>query len=285
MIPIVSPNAGSIPYKLDSISWRKPGLVEVEVSCYALSDGFTMPADPDVRDHFVLENNVVPRLEARRVRHEGTVMRVSWVFRAGREIPDSPTDRQTSDTKSQWSLNVSLTQEPITCHPNLMTIMEVGGGVIKDGEVDFPRMLNGAKNPYYGTRDFLVPGVTMTCETVEPGSNMSFSQINKLGYSQKDGIEQKPVGKGGADIAFKFVDMSKGAGRKPWILIEHNVRRAGLEQAESKTWRYGGVAGWADPIYNDSWSFRGSSSSNNGSSNNGSSSGIGGGSQSPMGAV
>jgi hypothetical protein len=280
MKPLVSPNAGSIPYKLDSISWRKPGLVEVEVSCYALSDGFTMPADPVAEEYFELEENVKPRLEARRVRNEGTVTRVSWVFRAGREMPDSPTDRQTSDTKSQWGLNVSLMQEPITCHPNLMRIMEVGGGIIKDGEVDFPRMLNGEKNPYYGTRDFLVPGVTMSCETIEPSSNMSFSQIDKLGYSLKGGIEQKPTGKGGADIAFKFVDMSKGEGRKPWLLVEHNVRRAGFEQAESKTWRYGGVAGWADPMYNADYSFGNTSGGGNGGNGVG-----GGGNQAPLGAV
>jgi hypothetical protein len=276
MKPVVSPDARSIPYKLDSISWRKPGILEVEISCFALTDGFTKPSDPNVGD-FVDFGDVTPVLEGYRRQNLGTATRVVWVFRAGKEIPDSPTDRQISDTKSQWSMDVSLMQAPLTTHPNLMQIMEVGGGVLRDGEVDFPRMINGAKNTYYGTTDFLVPSVTMSCDTIEPSSNMSFNQIDGLGYSRRDGEEQKPIGKGGADIAFKFVDVSKPTGRRAWLLISHTVRRAGTQQYESKTWRYGGVLGWADPMYDEDYSFSNSNSS--------SSPGLGGNSQSPMGAT
>jgi hypothetical protein len=258
--------SGTPPYKLDSISWRKPGILEVEISAYAPSEGFVMPAAPDVNNH-VAFTGVTPVLEAVRARNEGVATRVSWVFRAGQELPDSPTDRQESDKKSQWAMDVSLMQVPITVHPNLKTIMEVGGGVFRDGEVDFPRMLNGANNPYYGTSDFLVPSVTMTCQTVEASSGMSFSQIDKLGYSRKGGAIQNPVGKGGAAVGFGFVSMSKGEGRRPWLLVEHSVRRAGNEQYESKTWRYGGVMGWADAVYDADYNFNNTtnSSGNSGS--------------------
>ena len=270
MIPIVSPNAGSIPYKLDSISWRKPGILEVEISCYALSQGFTgMPADPDIKNFVAF--TATPVLEAKRIYNQGVATRCVWVFRAGEELPDSPTDRQEQDKKSQWSMDVSLMQVPITVHPKLKAIMEVGGGVLRDGEVDFPRMLNGKKNPYYGTSDFLVPSVTMSCQTVEVSSSMSFTQVDKLGYSRKGGVEQKPVAKGGGAHGFTFVDSSPPpAGRRAWILIEHNVRRSGSEQYESKTWRYGGVRGWADAMYDNDFSFSNTSSN---STNN----------QSPMG--
>jgi len=261
---------GTPPYKLESISWRKPGILEVEVSTYALSQGFTMPAAPLIKDYVTF--SITPVLEAVRARNEGVATRVSWVFRAGQEMPDSPTDRQEDDKKSQWSMEVSLMQVPITVHPNLKQIMEVGGGVFRDGEVDFPRLLNGAKNPYYGTSDFVVPSVTMTCQTVEVSSGMSFTQIDKLGYSKKADVVQDPVGKNGAAIGFGFVSMSKGEGRRPWLLVEHSVRRAGSEQYESKTWRYGGVMGWADPMYDADYSFSNTSGGN-------------GGSQSPMGAV
>jgi hypothetical protein len=254
--------SGTPPYKLDSISWRKPGILEVEISIGVLSRGFTMPAAPKVNDYIDFKD-LTPALEAVRTRNEGVATRVSWVFRAGQEMPDSPTDRQEYDRKSQWSMDVSLMQVPITVHPNLKQIMEVGGGVFKDGEVDFPRMLNGAKNPYYGTSDFLVPSVAMTCQTIEPSSGMSFSQINKLGYSRKDGVVQNPVGKGGVAIGFGFVDINKGEGRRPWLLAEHSVRRAGNEQYESKAWRYGGVLGWADPIYDADYSFNNTNSSAN----------------------
>jgi hypothetical protein len=245
---------GTPPYKLDGISWRRPGVLEVQISIYALSKGFTMPATPKIAD-YVDFTGIVPVMEVRRVRNEGVATRVEWVFRAGKEMPDSPTDRQESDKKSQWSMEVSLMQLPITVHPNLKQIMEVGGGVFKDGEVDFPRMLNGAKNPYYGTSEFLVPGVTMTRQLIEVGSVMSFPQIDKLGYSRRDRVVQNPEGQLGADIAFKFVGNSNQEGRLPWLLVDHSVRRAGSEQYESKTWRYGGVVGWPDPIYDADYSF------------------------------
>jgi hypothetical protein len=254
--------SGALPYKLDSISWRKPGILEVQISTYALSQGFVMPEAPLIEDHINFPD-ITPVLEVRRVRNEGVATRVEWVFRAGQEMPDSPTDRQEYDRKSQWSMDVSLMQMPITVHPNLKNIMEVGGGVFRDGEVDFPRMLNGARNPYYGTSEFVVPSVTMTCQTIEVSSGMSFAQIDKLGYSRKGQVVQNPVGRGGEAIGFAFVSMSKGEGRRPWLLVEHSVRRAGNEQYESKTWRYGGVMGWADPIYDDDYTFTNTSSSSN----------------------
>lgn len=270
--PVMSVVSGATPiYKLDSISWRKPGILEVEISSYALSLGFTgMPADPDIKNFVTF--TVTPMLEARRIYNQGVATRCVWIFRAGEELPDSPTDRQEQDKKSQWSMDVSLMQVPITVHPNLKTIMEVGGGVLREGEVDFPRMLKGKKNPYYGTTDFLVPSLTMSCQTIEASSGMSFAQVDKLGYSRKGGVEQKPLGKNNQAHGFSFVDNSPPpTGRRAWILVEHNVRRAGNEQYESKTWRYGGVMGWADPMYDAEYSFNNSSNS---STNN----------QSPMGA-
>ena len=246
--------SGALPYRLDSISWRKPGILEVQISTYALSRGFVMPAAPLIEDHINFPD-ITPVMEVRRVRNEGVATRVEWVFRAGQEMPDSPTDRQDRDKKSQWSMDVSLMQMPITVHPNLKKIMEVGGGVFKDGEVDFPRMLNGAKNPYYGTSEYVLPSVTMTCQTIEVSSGMSFTQIDKLGYSRKGQKDQNPVGKGDADIGFTFVSKGESGGRRPWLLVEHSVRRAGNEQYESKTWRYGGIMGWPDPIYNDDYTF------------------------------
>ena len=266
MIPVVS---GKPPYKLESISWRKPGVLEIEISCYALSQGFVRPAIPKIKD-FVDFGDVVPVLEAIRTANQGIATRCSWIFRAGSELPDSPQDRQETDRKSQWSMDVSLMQVPLTVHPNLKTIMEVGGGVLRDGEVDFPRMLNGNKNPYYGTTDFLVPSVTMSCQTIEVSSGMSFAQVDKLGYSRKGNVEQKPVSKTGGDPGFVFVDVTMSTGRRPWLLVEHNVRRSGSEQLESKTWRYGGVLGWADPMYDADYSFSNTSSQGN--------------TQSPMGA-
>ena len=257
MNPVVS---GTPPYKLESISWRKPGVLVIEISCYALSQGFVRPAIPKIKD-YVDFGDVVPVLEAIRTANQGIATRCSWIFRAGSELPDSPQDRQEQDKKSQWSMDVSLMQVPITVHPNLKTIMEVGGGVLRDGEVDFPRMLNGNKNPYYGTTDFLVPSVTMSCQTIEVSSAMSFAQVDKLGYSRKGNVEQKPVSKTGGDPGFAFVNVTMTTGRRPWILVEHNVRRSGSEQLESKTWRYGGVLGWADPMYDADYSFSNTSSS------------------------
>jgi hypothetical protein len=263
MEPVIKTNSTQT-YKLDSVSWTKPGVIEVQISAYFLSTDAQTPAKPNVNEYVEFEGPagpLTPSLQAVSVRNQGVANLAVWIFRAGKALPDSPTDKQEDDKGSKWTMDVSLMQIPIARHPNLKRIMEVGGGVFKDGEVDFPRMLNGAKNPYYGTSDFLLAGVTMTREIIrQAGEAVSYDEIDCLGYSNKNGVEQHPAGWREGDINTGFAFMSAlnwpgSAKRRSWLLVEQNHRKVGAERVETKTWRYGGVMGWPDALYDDGFDY------------------------------
>ena len=262
MEPIIKTNT-SQTYKLDSVSWTKPGVIEVQISAYFLSTDAKVPGNPDVNEYVEFKSangSVTPQLQAVSVRNQGVAKLAVWIFRAGMALPESPSDSQEDDKGSKWTIDVSLMQIAIARHPNLKRIMEVGGGIFKEGEIDFPRVLNGNKNPYYGTSDFLVAGVTMTREVVkQSGEAITYDEIDCLGYSNKNGVVQHPMGWQEGDINTGFAFMAalnwSGSARRAWLLVEQNIRKVGAERVETKVWRYGGVMGWPDALYDGGFDY------------------------------
>ena len=250
---------------LESISWQKPGVVRVEVSQYMLSRDYPKknPAVPKVSD-FIDLDKLVLRFVASSVRRDGISMKWTWAWVGGWTNLYSPTDRQPEDQRQEvWSMNVSMMQIPISQHPNIMNIKEIYGGVIKDGSIEFPRYLNsGQENPYYGITSFYCPGIELSVEAVRPGfgaEGLSFPQIDSVGVS-----EWIPAAPSGVASGFAFVAPKAASNRKPWLLVEHSVRRTGAQHVESKTWRYGGVLGWLDQLYDLDWSYSKKSSGSSG---------------------
>lgn len=171
----------------------------------------------------------------------GVAKRHTWLFRKGKALPSGGGGANGGGTSEYWSMNVSLMQVPITSHPNLKKILAAGGGVLRQGEVEWPRYVNGVKNTWYGISGFLVPGVSVTKETIKPGGNgdadkLSFTEVDEVGYSE-------------SRLAGGFYAPGAGAKRKPWVLESHTLKSAGNEFRETKVWRYGGVIGWLDMIY------------------------------------
>jgi hypothetical protein len=172
----------------------------------------------------------------------GVARKHTWLFRKGKALPWAvgAGGANGGANSEYWSMNVSLMQVPITSHPNLKKILDAGGGVLRQGEVEWPRYLNGVKNSWYGISGFLVPGVSVTKETIKSArgvaEKLSFTEVDDVGYSE-------------GRLAGGFYAPGAGAKRKPWVLESHTLSSAGNEFRETKVWRYGGVIGWLDMIY------------------------------------
>lgn len=152
----------------------------------------------------------------------------------------------------QWTISANTMQVPIETHPSLKNIMSAGGGVFQEGQLKFPRYIGTEKNPWYGVTDFLFPSITVSVELPPINSSLDFKMLRHVGTSNF----QPPD-----DSGFKIFSVQAQQGRKPWILIDVAAIKKGRKLVERRSWRWGGVAGWADPIYDQDWSGGGGNSS------------------------
>jgi len=234
----------SATYKLENVQWRRPGIQELEISTL-IKHGDPIPPLPEPKDYLA---GYAGQMVERRVERQEIADKITWKFRRGLRLPDfvSPPPPGGNDG-TFWTMDVALGQQPITSHPNLQAIMAAGGGVLKQGEVEWPRYLNEVKNPWYGTNSFLFPSVTVSKEEIRLGvsntNGLSFTEVDEVGYS----TSSLDTG------AFPGASGGGGKGRKPWILESHTLSKVGNELRERKTWRHGGVLGWADQIYDKNW--------------------------------
>lgn len=237
-------NSMQYPVRLESFRWNKPGVAEavyVQTVPYA-AQGKKDGQKPDGQNPDGLGTGLpFPMvLVGTSVRNLGIHVEKRWIYRAGSQILRSPTDQSPGGKHhEQWSMDVSLMQVPLTMHPQIGQIKTQYKGIIKDGEIKFaPYLDNGAINPFYNQRDFYSPAVSMSVQYVVPGSySPSAGDLVSLGTSETPDS-------GG----FNFGGRAP-KGRSPWLLVEKAVRKKGNDRVETKTWRYGGQAGWLDPIY------------------------------------
>jgi hypothetical protein len=237
-------------YTLSSVTWQKPGKITIKISCVREGTvGAGMPGLPVVKDYF--EIPIALRFERSLQRFEGGVMYCEWEFEGGSGDLSSPTDRNPDKLQrgEQWGMSVDMMQVPLAAHPDASTIMKSYGGLIKGGEIVFGRYFNNKKNPYYGQSGFYFPTVTLEVQCIMPAlSVVSFSQVDQVGRNDAD--LTSPNGK---KSGFGFESVTAPTGRKPWILAAHTVRQVGNERQETKSWRWGGIPGWVDPIYDPDW--------------------------------
>lgn len=243
-------------YKLDSVTWTKPGKTVVVMS--SIREGIVgagFPAAPNIKDYIDIEG-IALRLMSVSQKFEEGVMYCKWNYECGWDNISSPTDRNNDAAArgEQWSMSVDMTQVPLAQHPDASTIMKTYGGSIKGGELVFGRYFNNKKNPYYGVSSFYFPTVTLEvqCITRDPGGGgLSFAQVDEVGRNDASLLSPKGLSSG-----FSFASNATATvGRKPWILTSHTVKQTGFERLEAKSWRWGGVTGWLDAIYDPDWTY------------------------------
>ncbi len=230
-------------YALKSINWRRPGQIDVVISAVGKKDeSFAAPGPGQHVPGFGGR-----LIQTERIERGKNISERVWTFRWAKALPLPGGGGGGGGGGSDvfWSMDVSLMQAPITSHPNLKNILAAGGGTIKNGEIDWPQYIKGQKNPWYGTSDFLIPSVRVTKEFVDAGGSggkLSMNSIDEVGYSE-------------ASLASGFTTAASfGVGRKAWLLESHSARSSGEGYQAARTWRYGGVLGWLDAVYQkDYW--------------------------------
>ena len=229
--------------RLESISWRKPAFIEITLSQYEDPDKpFEVPALGKFTD--IVATFVGSRIEVR----DG-VRRRFIIYRAGKDILDSPTDRQDQVyRREQWSMNTVLTQRDIQRHPNFPALKKkYNGSVLAGDRVVWPRYIQepGNKekkvipNPMFGVRSFLAPEVEVSVEKGKlSGVSMDFTQINEVGYTDEP-----------TSFAFFAPSTAEPKTWANWILVEKSFTVAGVDRMERWAWRSAWGEGWPKAVY------------------------------------
>jgi hypothetical protein len=252
---------GTPYFWLDSVSWRKPGVLEIRISEYVLFENVFKDAKvPAVKDFFNAPPGVRPQLEGYETGWRDGYYTRTWVFREGVESPRSPRDSSPAYKGAhaeQWSISATVMQVPIETHPNLKAIIKAGGGVFSDGRLEFPRYLGEIKNPWYGTTDFLFPSVMVSVELPPVGEALDFSTLQYLGttdFAPQGAKSRSGDRAGAAETGFPAIDnVTAMKNRKPWLFINSSAVKRGRKLIVRRQWSWGGRAGWADPIYKSDW--------------------------------
>jgi hypothetical protein len=235
---------GTFLHYLDSVTWIKPGFLDVRIAQiipYHLGSAGTAP---DVEDFF-LGSPAPLYLEGWDLSHQGGYWIKKWIFKTAAEIPRNPGDTSPERMHAeQWSMSGTVMQVPIENHPNLSAIVAAGGGVFSDGRLEFPRYLGARKNPWYGVSDYLFPSIVLSFEKISQAGGLDFDSLMFLGSTN---YPPSP------DKQFSFLSQSALTGRKPWLLTDAGAILRGRKIVERWTWRWGGAAGWADPLYDQNW--------------------------------
>lgn len=221
---------------LKSFRWVKPGIAEARV----IEEGCLPDSTPSTAS---VSLPIAMSLESYEEDWNEGIGTRTWIYRAGRDLPKSPSDPNGDGPSEVWSIDVSLVEKPLVSHANIEAIMSKYGGVLKGGTVEFAQKLSDGKaNPLYGVDSYLFPAVMVTVEKTSPGVPVSLSTIKKLGY-----IDTIPAS------GFGCLGSLSG-GDKKFLLVEHNVRREGNDTVERQVWRWGGIGGWVKQIYQkDYW--------------------------------
>lgn len=239
IIPVNGSAGLSDTTKLESISWQKPGMIEITLS--QLED----PEKPADAPNLSLFTDLHAILVGSKVEFSEGVRRRFFTYRRGQNIMRSPTDRQSGNHQEEWSVNTTLSERQIQRHPKFLTLKKKYNGSVVNEVVIWPRHIQDPastekkiiKNPFFGVRMFLTPSITVTVQRGTGGGNsMDFSQLNEVGYIDAP-----------TDFSFFAVpvnDRTHGA----WILTERSFRSAGGERLEQWAWQ-SSVDGFPKAIY------------------------------------
>ncbi|NBQ47244.1 MAG: hypothetical protein EBU33_02155 [Sphingobacteriia bacterium] len=243
--------------RLEGLSWKKPGVVEIQISNTMLYSNLNKDFQPQSKAYTPFDGVAV----GRSINRVGKMAIVMWRFVLGRPIDRAEGDRSPDGMHAeQWSMRAGLGEEDLIRHPNINSIMDKYDGFVLRNRVRFNRYLSTkdkagnakqSKNPYYGTKGYFVPSIEFTLERPR-GGGISFSNVSNLGH-----VDFPPL-----DANFRFTeaastDKMRAGLSSPWIIVRHSYSKEGARCTESKTWKYGGARGWLNPVYQESFQFSG----------------------------
>ena len=186
--------------KLQSISWRRPGIAEIVAYSKFSTKAGESTKETNLNTLVSGFENV--RLIDSHLENNGVVSKK--VFRFQSSVPlASPTNADGPEAeKEQWSANVVMDQRDIALHPKIESILKAGWGSLYCGKVFWPRMIYKTvaedeeensgeqqkqvpvKNPFYGTTSYFCPRIEITRERYQKdtGVQIDGKVLNDIGW-------------------------------------------------------------------------------------------------------
>lgn len=262
------PEDGELPFVLKSVTWTKPGVIEIQISKTGLiQDLKAMQAEAPKPQSFTPWQAV---FDGSFYKVTDIACEVIWKFIYGAEIEAAEKDRSPEGMHSEeWSMSCVFRDEELILHPNINDIMQKYKGYVQGGRVYFnryifiedPKDANKTirlKNPFYGTRAYFAPSVELSVEKYkETTGKLDFGDFDAVGYSKYDSEVQTPTAwPGGGGTGFKFLDSlaPKDAKNYTWLLVSKKTRKSAIDCVRGWTWRCN-LKGWLCQLYDDDFVF------------------------------
>lgn len=262
------PNGGELPFVLKSVTWTKPGVIEIQISKTGLiQDLKGMQSAAPKPQSFTPWQAV---FDGSSYKVTGIACEVIWKFIYGAEIEAAKGDRSPNGMHSEeWSMSSVFRDEELILHPNINDIMQKYKGYVQGGRVYFNRYIfiedpedanktKRVKNPFYGTRAYFTPSVELSVEKYkETTAKLDFGDFDGVGYSKYDQEVQTPTAwPGGGVTGFAFLDTLKPKNAKnyTWLLVSKKTRKSAIDCVRGWTWRCD-LKGWLGQLYDDDFVF------------------------------
>lgn len=113
------------------------------------------------------------------------------------------------------------------------------------------------RNPYHGVAFFLQPSVEFTVETIHVGGSLSWNRFTKeLGFGDRPPLYGFAFLGRNAQAVDRVMEGGKPGRVKPqyrWIVSDLNITKIGKEKKVRQSWRSKADPGWPIPIYKRNW--------------------------------
>jgi hypothetical protein len=223
--------------QLESVKWKKPGVLDVVVSKIFLTrDG---PGKVTV-DASKVWRGPLGRLVGISYENHDVYSKKIVSYRAAAAVGGAggsgPYTQGGGGVDETLSLSVVMDQVDLARHRNISTILSAGGGVLIDGKIVWPSHIMGGngemiRNPWFGVQSFFCPRVEVSIERyakVNKNNNdvISASELDGLGW-----FDGGPV-----DVGVN------------WVLTGRSVLKTKNQQITKTTWQ-GSKHGFPEPVY------------------------------------
>jgi len=220
--------------QLESVKWKKPGVLDVVVSKIFLTKDGSSKVSVDASKVW---SGPLGRLVGVAYENHGVYSKKIFSYRAASAVGGAGSGSYTeggTGVDETISLNVVMDQVDLARHKNIKTILSAGSGALIDGKIIWPSRIMGGngemiRNPWLGVQSFFSPRLEVSVEKYSKtsrNSNISASELNGIGW-----FDSGPL-----------------AGVAKWVLTGKKVLKTKNQQITSTAWQ-GSEHGFPEPVY------------------------------------
>lgn len=254
---------------LESVTWRKPGVVEVRFCRWTLDRADWMISSSRILE--CVDDDLLGEINGVEFEFVSGMYKVTIIFSKGNTLGGGD--------RNKYSMRASMDRDNLFNHPSIDQICKKYDGYrdVNRREVYFPKTIDKKKlkgkgpngrpwtganwpvlgegypdghirNPFHGMQFFFLPSVEFTMENLEYGG-FNFNKVSgSLGYADV------PPQSGFAFLASSARAKRVGGGGRvsaqvKWIVSDVSLRKRGNDFTCKKTWRSKVDPGWPKPVY------------------------------------